>query len=423
MKNTKQPWLMLASIYITQYVGLAFILSATMVILRKQGVPLDKLALLNLAALPLAGKIFYAPLIDKYRLSFQGKYRSWLIIANTGMVLLLFLIGSMDVSQQFSWVLGIVGLYAFFMCIQDVSVDGLSCKLFSSRERKFASSIQFSGNLLGNIIGGGLLLIFYPWLQWQGVFWVLAGLTALALLQISLFTEPEDVHGSNPVKNNNLVTNSSQINHTNLFIDIRVFIKKHKYWFAVLALYPFASTWGFALLNPILVDSGWAISEVGFAMKIFGSIIGLISAILAAPFIAKVGRHKAFICLFMLQSLALTLMILPALGYTDKAIVYMAISAHFISFPALLVVSSTIFMDNAAITSHKATFFTLQFSFASLLGFIYSWLSMAIAKHAGYGTTTIVGSAISFALVVLVWILLSKITTPKANNLQPQLSQ
>lgn len=406
---------MLASIYITQYVGFAFILSATMVILRKQGVPLDQLALLNLAALPMVGKLFYAPLIDKYRLSLQGKYRSWLIMANAAMVLLLFMIGTMDVAQEFTWVLGIVGLYVFFMSIQDVAVDGLSCKLFPAEQRKFASSIQFSGNLLGNIIGGGLLLIFYPWLKWQGSFWVLAGLTALALLQVYCFKEPSDNHHS--TKNNNLV------NHTHLFTDIKIFIRQHKHWFAVLALYPFASTWGFALLNPILVDSGWAIPEVGFAMKIFGSIIGLISALLASPFIAKVGRNNAFIGLFILQSFALALMILPALGYTDKVIVYAAISAHFISFPALLVVSSTIFMDNAADTSHKATFFTLQFSFASLLGFIYSWLSMAIAKHAGYGNTTIVGTAISLTLVALIWILLSKTNTAKANNLKQQLSQ
>ncbi|WP_432459664.1 MFS transporter [Agarivorans sp. QJM3NY_25] len=394
MLKTKHPWIMLASIYITQYIGIAFILSAAMAILRQQGVPLDKLALLNLAVLPMVGKIFYAPLIDKYKLSLQGKYRSWLILSNLGMVLLLLIIGTMDASQGFLGILGVIGLYVFFMSLQDVSVDGLSCKLFSMSERKFASSVQFSGNLLGNIIGGGLLLIFYPWLGWQGSFGVLAGLTALALIQVCLFKEP------------NTTNNVSQENHQYLFKDINGFMVKHKSWFVVLALYPFVSTWGFALLNPILVDGAWSLDEIGSSIKIFGSIVGVFSAMLAAPLITKLGRQKALISALVLQMAGLCLIILPAFGYTDKVTVYLAIVTHFVSFPALLVISSTIFMDNASVTSRKATFFTLQASFASLLGFVYSWLSMAVAKQLGYGMTSLLGAVISLIIVGLVWILL-----------------
>lgn len=387
---------MLTSIYITQYIGIAFILSAAMVIFRKQGVPLDKLALLNLAVLPMIGKVLYAPLIDKYRLRMQGKYRSWLIISNSMMVLLLIIVGTMNISEQFITILCMIGLYVFFMSIQDVSVDGLSCKLFPTNERKFASSVQFSGNLLGNIIGGGLLLIFYPWLNWQGSFWILAGLTTIALVQVCIYKEP--LKGIN---DNNEDTK-------NLLKDIKLFCLKHKYWFVALIIYPYISTWGFSLLNPILVDSGWALESIGFSVKIFGSIVGLISAILAAPFITKVGRHNALISALAFQAFALVLMILPALGYTDKLTIYLTILTHFISFPALLVITSTIFMDNASITTRKATFFTLQFSVASLFGFIYSWASLAIAKSAGYAMTSIVGSAISILVIFAVWRLTSK---------------
>lgn len=172
------------SIYITQYVGLAFILSAAVVILRQQGVALDKLALLNLAVLPSMGKVFYAPFIDKYRLLFQGKYRSWLIIAQVNITLLLVIAGTLDFEQQFTWIIVILTAYVICISVQDVAVDGLSCKLFDIEARKFGSSIQFSGNLLENIIGGGLILMFYPWLQWQGSLLLLAGLTSLALIQL-----------------------------------------------------------------------------------------------------------------------------------------------------------------------------------------------------------------------------------------------
>ncbi|SON48949.1 MFS transporter [Vibrio tapetis] len=389
---------MLASIYTTQYIGIAFILSAALAILRQQGVPLDKLALLNLVALPLIGKIFYAPVIDKYRLVFQGKYRSWLIFSNIGMVSLLLIVGSMDIVDQFSSMLAVICLYVLFMSLQDVSVDGLSCKLFQPEERKFSSSVQFSGNLLGNIIGGGVLLIFYPWLQWQGSFLILSLLTSFALFQVCMYKEPESEE-----------CNTSQ-SYFSLFKDIKGFLVQHKYWFCILLIYPLSSTWGFALLSPILIDSGWSLPDVGFSIKIFGSIVGFVSAMLAAYLIAKVGRNNALMVVLCFQVFALSLMIFPALGFTDKGTVHLVIAAHFISFPALLVISATIFMDKASLTYHKATFFTLQISVASFIGFVYSWASMAVAKHVGYSLATIIGSVIALFILILVWRLLSIIS-------------
>ncbi|MBF7681789.1 hypothetical protein I2F27_00360 [Acinetobacter sp. B5B] len=47
MNHKSKPWPLLVSVYITQYVGLAFIMSAAFAILRESGVALDKLALIH----------------------------------------------------------------------------------------------------------------------------------------------------------------------------------------------------------------------------------------------------------------------------------------------------------------------------------------------------------------------------------------
>ena len=410
--NRQYPWPMLASTYITQYIGIAFLLSAAMAILRQQGVALDKLALLNLAVLPLMGKVFYAPLIDKYRLSLQGKYRSWLIVAQASMALLLMVAGAMDFEKQFTWIIVILALYVFAMSIQDVAVDGLSCKLFDAEARKFASSIQFSGNLLGNIIGGGLILMMYPLLEWHGSLWLLAGLTSISLAQMVVFTEPEE----------SADTRLQKDEHKHLLRNVKNFIKQQKHWFVIMALYPIGSTCGFALLTPLLVDGGWQFGDIGFAMKIFGSAIGLCSALLATPLITKVGRVNALISVLFIQVLALLFMVPITLGVTEKIMVYAAITVHFISFPALLVISSTMIMDKAAHTPHKATFFTLQFSFASLLGFMYSSLSMTLAKHIGYSAVVISGAILTFVIALFIGFLLKRIRAkePEFNsNLEP----
>lgn len=398
MRDKKQPWMMLASIYITQYIGLAFIISAAMAILRQQGVALDKLALLNLIAIPIIGKIFYAPIIDKYRLHFQGRYRSWLILAQAFMTLLLIIAGAINLQTHFSWILITLGVYVFFMSIQDVSVDGLSCKLFDETSRKFASSIQFSGNLLGNIIGGGLILMLYPWLDWHGSLWLLATLTCVSLIQIIYYKEPEET----------AIDKTNSLIHKSILKDIKPFIIQHKRWFIVMSFYPIGSTCGFALLNPLLVDNNWALEDIGFATKIFGSIIGLFSAMLATPLISYLGRVKSLVSVTLVQTLALILMIPITLGNTDKLMVYSAITVHFISFPALLVITATMIMDKAAPTVHKATFFALQFSYASLLGFAYSALSMTLAKHSSYNLVVTYGAIITFAIAIFIWLMLKQ---------------
>lgn len=182
MKRSSKPWFLLISIYTTQYrCGIHYFSSIRNFTAKRNCT--DKLALLNLIAIPL-GKVLYAPFVDSFRLFFQGQYRSWLIFAQLSMVVLLLICGVFDIQQQFSTILILFIVYTLFMSLQDVSIDGLACKIFKESERQFANSIQYASNLLGNIIGGGLLLILYPWLEWQGTLWALAGLTAITCIQL-----------------------------------------------------------------------------------------------------------------------------------------------------------------------------------------------------------------------------------------------
>ncbi len=408
MKKTLSLWSMLASIYITQYVALAFIMSAAFSILRKQGVELDKLALLNLAAMPLVFKILYAPVIDKYRGFFKGKYRGWLIIAMTAMTILLVITGMLDLQTQFYTAVLVFTLYVLATGIQDVSVDGLSCKLFNREQRKFASSVQFSGNLLGNVIGGGLILIFYPWLQWQGSLLLLSGLTLISLVQIIYFREPEEIITGTP--------ENSQQPTSGMWQEIRTFMIQHRYWMLLLVLFPVGFSNGTAILNALLVDSGWALAEIGFAVKVYGSGVGFISALMATPLMTALGRSKALLTITCLQACGLLFLVPVTLGYTDKVTVYMAITAYYLAFPAILVTLATLIMDKASVTENKATLFTLQFSLVSLMGFLYSALSMALADRWGYSTIAIAGVTLTFGAALFAYFILRPTLAPDHNS-------
>lgn len=389
---------MFVSVYTTQYVGVAFILASTVVILRDMGIGLDKLALLNLIALPVFLKVFYAPLVDYKRpLFFQklrGQYRAWLLVAQIIMVLLLLSIGLFDVKQQFSTVLILMIVYGLAVSVQDVAIDGLACKIFSDNERKFANSVQFASNLLGNIIGGGFLLMFYSLIGWQGCFVILAVMTAIACLQVAMYTEPNDKYEIN---------NAEQISFKQFWQSLKQFIGKHKTWFGLLLIFPIGFSGCFALINPLLVDAKWALADIGFAMKVFGSMVGIISALSASLLIKKLGKYKALLSLSIAQALTLLLCIPLSQGNSTKIMVYTAIMAYFLINPALMATIATHIMDRASTQTAKATFFTLQIGLVSFMGFVYAGIAMALAKNMGYGTVM----WLSFGLMVIVSSLLA----------------
>lgn len=398
MKHNSKPWFLLISIYTTQYIGVAFIISAAFAILRQSGIALDKLALLNLIAIPMLGKVLYAPFVDSFRLFFQGQYRSWLIFAQLSMVVLLLICGVFDIQQQFSTILILFIVYTLFMSLQDVSIDGLACKIFKESERQFANSIQYASNLLGNIIGGGLLLILYPWLEWQGTLWVLAGLTAITCIQLLFYKEPE----------NEWVNSDKNISaqFKSLGLQLKSFIKQHKVWFLLLFIYPIGFTAVFGILNPLLVDAKWSLVDIGFATKVFGSIVGIISAFLATILINKLRRKNALIFLTILQGVTLLLFIPLTLGYTSKPLVYLAIFGYFIANPGLMATLSTLIMDRASTMPAKATFFSLQLSLIVFMGFAYSAIGLALAQHIGYTFVVLITFACALCVAGIAWKLL-----------------
>ena len=171
-----------------------------------------------------------------------------------------------------------------FAATQDIAIDGLTCKIFVEDERHIANSMQYGSNLFGNVIGGGVILMFYPWLQWRGALWLLAILTFITLIQVVFFKEPET--------DSQFSISYSRQKLKNIVDDAILFIKNNRYWFFLLIISPVGFSAGFSLLNPILVDAGWSLGRIGFTTQVFGSIVGIISAISAGFLIKRFGRKQ-----------------------------------------------------------------------------------------------------------------------------------
>ena len=185
----KQIWFLFFSLYSTQYIGISFLSVALILILRNNGTALDKLSLIPLMSLPIAFKVLWAPFIDKYLKTSSGHYRNWLLIAQFLMILCLFAIAFIDPVNDFLLVLLVILFFSFMTATQDLALSGLICNIFEEHERYLISSVKSGGSMFGNIIGGGAVLLLYPYIDWKGCMLLLSAILACTWGQLWFFYE------------------------------------------------------------------------------------------------------------------------------------------------------------------------------------------------------------------------------------------
>lgn len=384
---TPARWGMLLSLYVTQYLGLGFFLVAFVAILRQRGMPLENLGLVYLLGLTWMVKFLWSPLVDRFGSARLGHYRGWLIAMQAAMIATLAAIGGLDLDADLPLIFGLSFLFAFFSATQDIAADGLACRLLSPEQRGVANGMQSAGGLLGNVLGGGVVLMLYPVLEWRGSLLLLAGLTAVTLVQVVAFREPAGRHGAGG--------------------SVFAYVARgwtfwrgrgRGRWLLMLVVYPAGISLAYALLTPLLVDAGWSIDRIGFTLNVVGALVGVASSLAAGWLIRRLGRRLSLIGAALGQIAGLFFLLAPAGGVTSTLAVTVAVVAFYLAYSPVSTVLSTLMMDHAEPAS-PATDFTLQYSLFFTGGLVAAGLGTTLAGSIGYVGVTAV--AIATATVAL----------------------
>ncbi|BBO85450.1 MFS transporter [Desulfosarcina ovata] len=398
---TRKPlriWLLLASLYMTQFLGLSFFWIALVVIMRRQGAPMERLGVIYLLGLFWAIKFLWAPLVDRFAFGRLGHYRGWLLLTQSGMVLNLIIIGCFDISTQFGAVLTGCVVLAFLSSTQDIAADGLTCRLLSAKERGLGNGIQYAGGMLGNVLGGGVVLMAYPHIGWKGCMAILALCTSVSLFQVLCFRE----------KTYSVACQNSPVPLRRFWSFWQT--SGHKQWFLLLLIYPIGSTLAHAILAPMMVDVGWSMERIGMVMNILGSILSALSSLFTGWLLRWRARSSVLIGAATVQVIGLLAITLSLIGLPDDWRVHCSVGACFLIHGVLLTLISTMMMDRASLKS-PATDFTLQFSAYYFLKFVAAAGSTILAGQLGYLAVLMVACA--FACLALVLALYFKPTAEK----------
>lgn len=369
---TRYNWVLLFSLYITQYVAMGFFLIALVAIMREQGYSLESLSVIYLLGLFWVFKFLWAPVIDRWTLPGRGHFRSWLLLLQFLMVVVLLVISQQSLDGPFIQLFLYCLLLAFLSATQDIAADGLSCSLLLPTERGAGNGIQSAGGLIGNMLGGGGVLMLYPWLGWQGSLYLLAAGTSVSLILLLFFREPD----TRPVVQG----------VGNIFRYIRTFWKQPGYgnWLVLLLIFPAGMGLAYGLLTPLLVDVGWRMEQIGLVMNVIGSLVGILASFLTGWLLHRYARRRVLLSSALFQCAALLFLLLPVFGHTDFLSVSLAIGLYYFAFTAMTTVLMTLMMDHAS-SATPSTDYAVQFGLNSLLSYSMAAVSMLLAAWLGYG--------------------------------------
>lgn len=364
---------LVASLYITQYLGVGFIYVGLTAMLRREGVSLQSLAAVSLAGIFWALKPLWAPLLDYFGRTRQGHYRTWLLVVQPLLALSGISLMVLPEPAQHLGTLGVlIAVYTFISATQDIASDGLTARAVDDRTRPLANGIANAAQWLGNVLGGGVIVIVYDVFGWIPA---MVSLTVLSLLPVTLVLRHQERVPTEPPPR--LGAAYAQL--------VQVFRQPGgRLWgLAVMPLFLAGTTAVYTLLTPALTDAGWSVGRLGWVMGMFLAGPAALASILVGPCVVRFGRRRCLLVAGVVDALAVMMLLPVAAGRAPLVLTIVVLSIFVASMAAATTVVYTVNMSMAR-TGSEATDFTTLGAVAMVASYVFGAILTYGAGVVGY---------------------------------------
>lgn len=380
--------ILLATLYISQYLPTTFFIQTVPVFMRQQNMSLGEIGFLGLLVIPSALKFLWSPFVDRYRLPGLGHYRGWIICFQSLLVITLLVTALLDVQKHLSGLILVMFLTFLFSASQDIATDALAVNLLAPQERGMGNAVQAGGNFFGAIMGGGVALLLLDQVGFRSTLLLIAIALLLCLLPIVFYREQA------------LPTKPVAL-HLYFQPFMQFFARPGiKLWLLVVLLYIISDNISVTLARPLFVDRGLSLSEIGWLLGIVSYVARIVGAVIAGWLMTQWGRQRSLVGFGIVANLAVLLYMLPAIGIANLPLLYsiciLVSGLQSMVYTALL----TAIMDRSN-PETAGTDYTTQIS-AAFLGVVITTVSGGfVAQTIGYAGAIALGAGMGLLGVFL----------------------
>ena len=380
---------LLAVLYASQFIPLGFFYYALTAVLRRRGVPLEQIGMLQLLALFWVVKFAWAPLVDRYGSRRLGHYRGWLLILQGLTVVAVLLLLPLDVGDDLPLIFVLVGTIAFLSATQDVATDATAVRVLQPSERGLGNGIQFAGGYFGFIVGGGGILVIYDHLGWSAAVGVLALATAVPIPFLLRYREAQrDIGATGGIRRRQTVSLRAL---ANFFHQPGV----ARWLLIVLPLNYMGIATAYKLITPMLVDVGWPLDWIGAVVAFGGGVVAMASALSAGAVLNAIRRRAALLTFGVIAVAAIAMLAALIAGTATVAVVLGAVALVNIAYASMGTTIFTVSMDWSR-RDTAGTDYTIQTSLAVLCSDVAGAAGLSLAGSVGY--PTVIALSLTLAL-------------------------
>jgi PAT family beta-lactamase induction signal transducer AmpG len=263
--------------------------------LRDAGVSHSVIGFFSWVGVTYSSKVLLAPAVDRLALPWLtrrlGKRRSWLLVAQLGIVLGLFALAKVNVQTQLmACVAGAIGV-ALCSAVQDIVIDAYRIESASVHYQGAMAATYVLGYRLALLVSGAGAFYLAAFFSWS-IAYALMAVLMLLCLTVTLYL-PEPRHAlTTAVPLLTRLAWSTRLHDAlvNPFVD---FFQRNGITglliLAIIALYKLSDMTMGVMANPFYLDLGFSKTDIADVGKVFGFMMTLVGAAVGGSLVARFG--------------------------------------------------------------------------------------------------------------------------------------
>ncbi len=267
--------------------------------LTRENVDISTIGYFSWVGLSYSLKFLWAPLLDRFSFFKLGRRRSWILLSQVILLVLIILLGSLDPKVSITNMALVSILIAFFSATQDIGIDAFRREYLLDQELGMGSSVNQYGYriamLLTGGVGVGLVGSSSLNLSWQQLYTSIAFCMLIGMVVIFFAPEPVVSADDQPKTLKAAVIEPfKEFLSRDQAIIILLFVM----------LFKFGDAMSGAMLGPFYVKVGFSNEDIGLIAKTFGLMSSLVGLFVGGIFIYTVGTLRSLWIFGFLQALS-----------------------------------------------------------------------------------------------------------------------
>lgn len=394
--------------------------------LARSGINKSTIGFISWVALLYGLKFVWSPLVDRFKLpllnSLLGQRRSWMLVAQLGVILGLLAMSFSNPLTQLSMLVYAAILVAFSSATQDIAIDAWRIEAMPVESQGAMSGTYQMGYRLGMLLAGGGSFIIAHYFSWPMAYSVMAVVMLLGVVTTLFISEPEKNISDEVWRQEKRVVDFLE---NSAHLPYRV--KKIYAWVIGAVICPFTEFFNrsgqFAIVillfiglfricdismgimaNPLYVDVGYSDLQIGLVTKTIGPIVTIVGAIFGGAMVVRYSVFPVMMTGAVLVVGTNLLFILVALNPPNTLFLSLVIGADNLS--AGIAGSAFIaYLSSLTNKAYTATQYALFSSLMLLPAKIIGGFSGSIVDTYGYVAFFFYTTALGLPAIVLIRLL------------------